>query len=129
MRRRDLFGLLALVGLGSRARGQTRARIGWLSISPHPGIEGFRAGMRELGWIEGETLTIDYAYADGRPERMQELAAALANGPAQVVIASGSDAVVAARSAITVKPVVAVSSGAALGIGESLTRRGESNLT
>ncbi|HKG76756.1 MAG TPA: ABC transporter substrate binding protein, partial [Beijerinckiaceae bacterium] len=79
--------------------------------------------MRELGWVEGETLTIDYAYGDGRPERMLELAVALANGPAQLVIASGSDAVVAARSAITQKPVVAVSTGAALGVGESLARR------
>ena len=79
--------------------------------------------MRELGWVEGETLIIDYAYGEGRPERMLELAVALANGPAQLVIASGSDAVVAARSAITQKPVVAVSTGAALGVGESLARR------
>jgi hypothetical protein len=54
---------------------------------------------------------------------MLELAVALANGPAQLVIASGSDAVVAARSAVTQKRVVAVSTGAALGVCESLARR------
>jgi len=123
MRRREVIGLVAMASLGSRAWAQTRAHVGWLTIAPHPGIEGFRAGMRELGWVEGETLTIDYAYGDGRPERMLELAVALANGPAQLVIASGSDAVVAARSAVTQKPVVAVSTGAALGVGESLARR------
>src|SRR5215204_4508411 len=92
MRRRDVLGLLAIANLGSRAWAQARAHVGWLTIAPHPGIEGFRAGMRELGWVEGETLIIDYAYGEGRPERMLELAVALANGPAQLVIASGSDA-------------------------------------
>src|SRR5215217_1453954 len=121
MRRRELLWLIGIAGvLSPRAFAQAQARIGWLTIAPHPGIESFRAGMRELGWVEGETLTIDYAYGEGRPDRMSELATTLAKGPAQVIIASGSDAVVAARSAITDNPVIAVSTGAR---GDRMRRR------
>jgi putative ABC transport system substrate-binding protein len=108
--------------VGSIAAAQTRARVGWLTVAPHPGIHGFRDGMRGLGWVEGDTLAIEYAYAEGRPERLPELARALASGPVQAVVASGSDAVLAARSGIAMKPVVAVSSGTAIGGGESLAR-------
>src|SRR4051812_20119941 len=105
MRRRAVLGLVPALVLGSmRAFGQGQARIGWLTIAPHPGIEGFRKGMSDFGWIEGVTLTIDYAYADGRPERLADLARALASGPAQVIVASGSDAVAAARVIVTAKP-------------------------
>ena len=123
MRRREvLAGLAGAVLAATHASGQARARVGWLTVAPHPGINGFLGGMRELGWVEGDTLAIEYAYAEGRPERLPELAAALARGPVQLVVASGSDAVVAARAHITAKPVVAVSTGAAVGVGENLAR-------
>jgi putative tryptophan/tyrosine transport system substrate-binding protein len=107
------MGLGALTLASSRVLAQTRASIGWLTVAPHPGIQGFLDGMRELGWIEG-ALTIEYAYANGRPERLLELARAVAAGPVQVIVASGSDAVLAARSIIAMKPVVGVSSGTAM---------------
>ncbi|MFL5144199.1 MAG: ABC transporter substrate-binding protein [Microvirga sp.] len=123
MRRRAVVaGLAGAVLAATHASGQARARVGWLTVAPHPGINGFLEGMRELGWVEGDTLAIEYAYAEGRPERLPELAAALARGPVQLVVASGSDAVVAARAHITAKPVVAVSTGAAVGVGENLAR-------
>jgi putative ABC transport system substrate-binding protein len=123
MRRRAVLGLgPALVLEATRAFGQGQARVGWLTIAPHPGIEGFRKGMSDLGWIEGGTLTIDYAYADRRPERLPDLARALANGPAQVIVASGSDAVAAARAVITAQPIIAVSTANAIGVGENLAR-------
>src|SRR5829696_10319930 len=123
MRRRAVVaGLAGTMLAATRASGQARARVGWLTVAPHPGINGFLAGMRALGWVEGDTLAIEYAYAEDRPERLPELAAALARGPVQLVVASGSDAVVAARAHITAKPVVAVSSGAAVGVGENLAR-------
>jgi hypothetical protein len=53
------------------ARAQTkRARIGWFTVAPHPYIDGFRQGLRELGWIEGENFAIEPIYADGHPERL-----------------------------------------------------------
>jgi hypothetical protein len=61
------------------ARAQTkRARIGWFTVAPHPYIDGFRQGLRELGWVEGENLAIEPIYADGHPERLPRLASVLA---------------------------------------------------
>ncbi|MFL5144177.1 MAG: ABC transporter substrate-binding protein, partial [Microvirga sp.] len=77
MRRRAVVaGLAGAVLAATHASGQARARVGWLTVAPHPGINGFLEGMRELGWVEGDTLAIEYAYAEGRPERLPELAAA-----------------------------------------------------
>ena len=103
------------------ARAQTkRARIGWFTVAPHPYIDGFRRGLRELGWIEGENLVIEDTYADGHPERLPGLAAVLARVPYDLIVASGSDAVEAARAAIQSIPIVGISS--TMGMGGSLAR-------
>jgi putative ABC transport system substrate-binding protein len=99
-----------------------RARIGWFTVAPHPYIDGFRRGLRELGWIEGENVVIEDVYADGHPERLPGLAAVLARVPYDLVVASGSDAVEAARTAIQSIPIVGISS--TLGMGGSLARSG-----
>jgi putative ABC transport system substrate-binding protein len=103
-----------------------RVRIGWFTVAPHPYIDGFRRGLRELGWIEGENLVIDPIYADGHPDRLPGLAAVLARVPYDLVVASGSDAVEAARVAIQSIPIVGISS--TLGMGGSLARP-EGNLS
>ncbi len=109
------------------ARAQAkRARIGWFTVAPHPYIDGFRRGLRELGWIEGENLVIEQTYADGHPERLAGLAAVLARVPYDLVVASGSDAVDAARAAIQSVPIVGISSN--MGMGGSLARS-EANLS
>jgi len=124
MRRREFVAILAGTALvtarTTSAQQARRARIAWLTVAPHPFIEGFLKGMSELGWIEGNTLDIDYAYADGRPEKLAELADALARGSSDVVVASGSDAVAAARAAIKSIPIVGVSS--TMGSGGNLGR-------
>ena len=122
MRRREFISLLggaAAWPLAARAQAK-RARVGWFTVAPHPYIEGFRRGLQELGWIEGENLLIEQTYADGHPERLPGLAAVLARVPYDLVVASGSDAVEAARAAIQSIPIVAVSS--TLGLGGSLAR-------
>ena len=109
------------------ARAQAkRARIGWFTVAPHPYIDGFRRGLKELGWIEGENLVIEQTYADGHPERLAGLAAVLARVPYDLVVASGSDAVDAARVAIQSIPIVGISSS--MGMGGSLARS-EANLS
>src|SRR4029453_958244 len=103
MKRREFITLLggaaAAWPLAARAQNK-QARIGWFTVAPHPYIDGFRRGLRGLGWIEGENLVIESTYADGHPERLPGLAAVLARVPYDVIVASGSDAVEAARAAI-----------------------------
>jgi putative ABC transport system substrate-binding protein len=123
MIRREFITLLggAAVAWPLAARAQAkRARIGWFTVAPHPYIDGFRRGLRELGWIEGENVVIEDVYADGHPERLPGLAAVLARVPYDLIVASGSDAVEAARVAIQSTPIVGISS--TLGIGGSLAR-------
>ncbi len=121
MRRRDFITVLggAATAWPLAAHAQVKpARIGWFTVAPHPYIEGFRRGLRELGWIEGENLVIDQIYADGHPERLPGLAAVVARVPYDLIVASGSDAVEAARAAIQSIPIVGISS--TLGMGGSL---------
>ena len=62
MNRREFMRLLggaaAAWPLAARAQAK-RARIGCFTVAPHPYIDGFRRGLRELGWIEGENLVIE----------------------------------------------------------------------
>src|SRR5260370_19645955 len=73
-----------------------KARIGWISIANHPLIDAFREGMRKRGFVEGENLTIDYRYAEGHAERLPGLVAELVAARVDVIVASGSDTVLAA---------------------------------
>jgi hypothetical protein len=64
LRRRGFIlstGLVVAPFLHGRA--QASLRIGWLSISPHPFVADFRERLRQLGYIEGENLVIEYRYA------------------------------------------------------------------
>jgi putative ABC transport system substrate-binding protein len=123
--RRRLLTLLGVTAaapaLSWRAVAQARhPTLGWLSVAPHPFIEAFRAGMSELGWREGETYAFDFAYGDGDPARLPRLAAGLVQSRVAAIVASGSHAVDVARKATLSLPIVAVSSGEAL--GSSLAR-------
>ncbi len=112
MRRRDFiagFGSVAAWPVVSRAQQLHRARIGWIAVAPHPFLSGFRGGLRELGWIEGENFVIDFRYADGHPDRLDGLATALARDRPEVVIASGSYAVDAVVRHIDGIPIVGIS--------------------
>jgi putative ABC transport system substrate-binding protein len=85
----------------------------------------FRQGMRELGYEEGQNLTIDVRYAAGRAELLPALAAELVDLKVSVIVAGSSQAVSAARRATTVVPIVAAG-GDLLGLGavKSLARPG-----
>ena len=76
-----LILFIGLVGAPLTAGTQQPAkvpRIGWLSIASHTAevshlLEAFSQGLRELGYVEGRTITIEYRFADGRPERLPGL--------------------------------------------------------
>jgi putative ABC transport system substrate-binding protein len=105
-------------------------RVAYLSASSAAsatwGVEAFRQGLRELGYIEGRSILIEYRWADGRFERLPALAAELARLTVDVIVASNTPAALAARNATTTIPIVLVTAGDPVGSGlvASLARPG-----
>ena len=86
-------------------------RIGFLSYGApttiaSPEREAFRQGLRELGWIEGQTVTIEYRWAEGNPQRLPALARDLVQLKVDVIVTSGTGAVRAAKEATSTIPIV-----------------------
>src|SRR5215831_2661657 len=88
------------------------ARIGFLSPSyePSPVGEAFVVGMRELGYIEGRNITIEYQHGEGRFDRLPGLAAELVRLKVDVIIARGLAAAKTAKDTTTIIPIVTVAS-------------------
>ena len=82
--------------------------------------------LRELGWTEGRTITIEYRWAEGREERFAEIAAELVRLKADVIVTSGTQAVMASKNATSVIPIVFATAGDPVGSGlvASLARPG-----
>jgi putative tryptophan/tyrosine transport system substrate-binding protein len=103
------------------------ARIGYLSFQgPRPFDDIFRQGLRDLGWVEGQNLVIEYRSADGNLERLRPLAEELARlGLALIVTTTGRGAL-AVKDVTTSVPIVMAASGDAVGQGlvASLARPG-----
>jgi ABC-type uncharacterized transport system substrate-binding protein len=89
---------------------QTPARLGFLlNADPPlaaPFVEAFRHGLRDLGWIEGQNVRIEYRWAEGKAERHPELAADLVRLEVDVIIAAGSAALRAVQQATSRIPIV-----------------------
>lgn len=85
-------------------------RIGYLSIgSPSfipARVESFRQGLRELGYIEGETIVVEWRYANGSIERQLALAAELAHLPVELIVTAGPADTRAAKKATSTIPIV-----------------------
>ena len=92
-------------------------------------VDEFRDGLRELGYVEGQNLAIVYRWADGRQERLPELAAELVASHVDVIVAVGA-AVWAAKQQTSTVPIVIAFSGdpVATGMVSNLARPG-ANLT
>src|SRR4051794_21984660 len=112
-RRRVLQGGLGLAGAGLLAGGRLAPfaglakpgprRIGCLGAgslpSSAPMLAGFRTGLAELGYVDGQSFTVETRYADGRAEALPTLAAELVALPVDVILTDGPVAVRAARQA------------------------------
>jgi len=88
--------------------------------------EGFRKGLRDLGYTEGQDIAIEYRYADGRLERLPGLAAELVGLKVDVIVAETTPASLAAKQATTKIPIVMTIVGDPVGSGliPSLARSG-----
>jgi len=87
-------------------------------------IGALRKGLRELGYVEGRNLTIDYRSVDGRPERFPALAAELISLNVDLIVTRGTPAAVAAKNATKTIPIVMAAIGEPLLVVASLARPG-----
>ena len=108
--------LLVLGVIAEAQQPKKVARIGYLS-SGNPASESARAeairlSLRELGYIEGQNIAIEYRYAEGKQDRQPELAAELVRLKVDLIVVAGGDTVIrAAKNATKTIPIVMVGRG------------------
>jgi putative ABC transport system substrate-binding protein len=105
---RALSGSLLAAPLAAEAQPAAKiARIGWLNLAGGPHLpEAFRQGLRDLGYVEGRNLVIEYRNAEGKPERLPALAAELVALKVDVIVAPLTPAALAAKQATRTLPIV-----------------------
>jgi len=130
MRRRDLIkGIAGLAAWPLAARGQQPKlpRIGILiPANPEPFWNEFQQGLREHNYIEGQTIQFEFRSAEGKPNLLRGLADELVRLKVDIIVASQTPAVTAARQATTEIPIVMAPAGDPVGTGliSSLARPG-----
>jgi putative ABC transport system substrate-binding protein len=106
------------------------ARIGYLgltSASSHATlVEALRAGLRDLGYVEGKNILIEFRWAEGKYDQLPALAAELVRLNVDVIVTQGAAGVLAAKQATMTIPIVATAVGDVLALGfvQSLSRPG-----
>jgi putative ABC transport system substrate-binding protein len=130
-----LGGAVAAWPLAARAQQTVKLpTIGFLGPSTRSAasewVAAFVPRLRELGWIEGRTVAIEYRWVEGREERYAEVAAEFVRLKVDVIVTWGTASVLAAKQATSVIPIVFASAGDPVGTGlvASLARPG-GNLT
>ena len=104
-------------------------RIGVLtgaSPGPSANLEAFRQGLRELGYVEGKNIVVEYRYAEGKSDRLPELVSELLHLKVNVIVVSGTGPTSAAKRATSTIPIVMAQSSDPVGSGviASLARPG-----
>ena len=122
--------LFALCSVAEAQQQKKIARIGFLAInsgsSSATSVDAFRLGLRQLGYIEGQNIIIEWRYADGRSDRLPDLAAELVRLKVDVIVTSATSPTQAAKKATNTIPIVIASHNDPIGAGlvTSLARPG-----
>src|SRR5262245_58155980 len=125
--------VLALALIGGKVDAQQPKkvpRIGYLTVAPLSAnmarVEAFRQGLRELGYVEGKNVIIEWRSADGKVERQDELAAELVRLKVDLIVASGPTMTRSAKDASATIPIVMAQDSDPVGNGfvASLARPG-----
>jgi putative tryptophan/tyrosine transport system substrate-binding protein len=133
---KQLFSILLVVAVVvvaaiAHAQQPTKVpRIGYLAGSALFSVsnrnEAFRQGLRELGYVEGKNIVIEWRYAEGKPERVSELAAELVRLKVDIIVTTGPAPTRSAKEATKTIPIVMAQDGDPVGSGfvASLARPG-----
>src|SRR6266545_1147463 len=121
---------LVFAGIATAQQPGKIFRIGYLDNSTASGmavlVDTFRQELSKLGWIEGKNITIEYRFAEQKPERLPELAAELVRLKVDLIVVTGGPQVSAAKKATSTIPIVMATNADPVGAGliASLARPG-----
>ena len=138
MKRREFIRLLGgaaaawPLAAGAQQPSSTVRRIGFLSpgvartMAVRGLVEAFRQGLKEYGWVEGQNISVEYRFAEGKEEALAGIAAALVQSRLDVIVADGTAAIQAAKNVTQTVPIVMAVSNDPVGTGlvASLNRPG-----
>src|SRR2546426_5005795 len=134
MKRRDFISLLggaAAWPLAARAQQSGKLpTIGFLGQSTRSATSEWTAAfvqrLRELGWVDGRNVAIEYRWGEGRNERFAEIAAEFIRLKVDIIVTSGTPTILAAKQATSVIPIVFATAGdlVSSGLVASLARPG-----
>ena len=121
--------LLAVVVIAEAQQPTKVPRIGYLNSTSYSTnsarVDAFKQGLRELGYVEGKTIIIEWRYAEEKPDHLSALAAELVRLKVDAIFAQSTASVQAAKKATTTVPIVSVSGDpVGLGLVASLARPG-----
>ena len=125
-----LLALCSTAPLVAAAQPARVYRLGFLSMragpTDNPQLDAFRAGLRDLGYVEGRNIVLEVRYAGGNDQRLGGLAAELVRFNPDVIVAQSGSASLAVRNKTKTIPIVMASSGDAVrqGLVKSLARPG-----
>ena len=128
MRRRDLIALIigaaapwlliaTIVQVAADPVAGKLALIGVLANAPVPPLDGLREGLRDLGYVEGESLRLEYRWAEGRYDRYPDLAAELVALPVDAIVTVTTPAALAAQRTTSRIPIIMAAIGDAISTG------------